>query len=73
MTPRKLNDSLLFFLDLFLYLSIFSAVGKEAGRWWEIEQEDVGCIGASASFIAPWCSNRGGKVPGLHMHGKKVQ
>jgi hypothetical protein len=33
---RKLNDSFLFFLNLFLYLSFFSAVGKEVGRWWEI-------------------------------------
>jgi hypothetical protein len=32
---RNLNNSLLF-LDLFLYLSFFSAVGKEARRWWEI-------------------------------------
>jgi hypothetical protein len=35
MTPRKLNYSLLF-SDMFLYLSFFSAVGKEAGRGWEI-------------------------------------
>jgi hypothetical protein len=24
------------------------------------------------SFIAPWCNNRGGKVVGLHMCGKKA-
>jgi hypothetical protein len=34
-TPYKLNNPLLF-LDLFLYLSFFSALGKKAGRWWEI-------------------------------------
>jgi hypothetical protein len=50
--PSKVNDSP-YFLDLFLYLSFFSVVGKEAGRRWEIMQEDVGCVGAIASFIAP--------------------
>jgi hypothetical protein len=25
-----------YFLDLFFYLSFFSAVGKEEERWWEI-------------------------------------
>jgi hypothetical protein len=62
-----------YFLDLVLYLSFFSAVVKEVGRWWEIVQEDVGCTGATASFIAPQCSNLGGKVTGLHTHGKKAQ
>jgi hypothetical protein len=51
-TPYKLNNFLLF-LDLFLYLSFFLAIGKEMGRWWEIVQEDIGCAGATASFIAP--------------------
>jgi hypothetical protein len=51
----------------------FSVTGKEVGRRWEIMQEDVGCIGATASFIALWCTNRGGKVAGLHRRGKKVQ
>jgi hypothetical protein len=72
MTPRKLNNSLLFF-NLFLYLSFFSAIGKEAGRWWEIVSEDVGCAGAIASFIAPWCNNRGGKAAGHCRHSKKAQ
>jgi hypothetical protein len=25
-------------------LSLFLAIGKEAGRWWEIVREDVGCV-----------------------------
>jgi hypothetical protein len=72
MTPHKLNNSLLF-LDLFLYLSFFSAVGKDARRWWKIMREDVGCAGVTDSFIAPWCNNRGGKAAGLHMRDKKAQ
>jgi hypothetical protein len=56
-TPSKLNNSLLF-LDMFLYLSFFLAVGKEAGKQWDIVWEDVGCTGATTIFIAPWCSNR---------------
>jgi hypothetical protein len=51
-----------YFLDLFLSLSFSWVLGKEAGRQWEIVREDVGCAGAIASFIAPWCSNRGGKA-----------
>jgi hypothetical protein len=62
-----------YFLDLFLYLSFFSAIGKEVGRWWEIVRKDVGCVGATTSFIALWCNNRGGKVTGLCRHGKKAQ
>jgi hypothetical protein len=57
MTPRKLNNSLLF-SDLFLYLPFFSAIGKEARRRWEIVKEYVGCAGANASFIAARCNNR---------------
>jgi hypothetical protein len=72
MTPRKLNNSLPF-SDLFLYLSFFSAVGNEAGRQWEIMWEDIGCVGATTSFIALRCNNRGGKAAGLHMRGKKPQ
>jgi hypothetical protein len=72
MTPCKLNNSLLF-SDIFLYLFFFSTVGKEAVRWWEIVREDVGCVGATAIFIALWCNNRGGKVGGIHRHGKKPQ
>jgi hypothetical protein len=59
-----------YFLDLFLYLPFFSAIGKEAGRQWEIVREDVGCVGATTSFIAPQCSNRGGKAAGLHRRCK---
>jgi hypothetical protein len=70
-TPSKLSNSLLF-LDLFLYLSFFSAIGKEAGRRWEIVREDVSCEGVTTSFIALWCSNLGGKVVGLHRHRKKA-
>jgi hypothetical protein len=62
-----------YFIDLFLELSFFSAVWKEAGRRWEITREDVGCAGVTASIIAPWHSNRGGKVVGLHGRGKKAQ
>jgi hypothetical protein len=62
-----------YFLDLFLYLSFFSVIGKEAGRWWKILREDVGYEGATASFIAPRCNNLGGKATGLHRHGKKAQ
>jgi hypothetical protein len=61
------------FLDLFPYLSFFSAIGKEAGRQWEIMWEEVGCIGVTTSFIALRCNNRGGKVAGLHRRGKKAQ
>jgi hypothetical protein len=53
-----------YFLDMFLYLSFSSVIGKEAGRQWKIVQEDVGCAGAIASFIALWCCNRGGKAAG---------
>jgi hypothetical protein len=35
---RKLVNSPLF-LDLFRYLSFFPAIGKEAGRRWEIVRE----------------------------------
>jgi hypothetical protein len=59
-----------YFLDLFLYLSFFSTIEKETGRWWEIVREDVGCAGATTSFIAPRCGHRGGKAAGLHRHSK---
>jgi hypothetical protein len=48
-------------------------MGKAVEGWWEIVQEDVGCIGASTSFIAPQCNNRGGKAAELHSLGKKAQ
>jgi hypothetical protein len=35
--------------------------------------EDVGCAGATTSFVAPWCNNRGGKAAGLRRRGKKAQ
>jgi hypothetical protein len=62
-----------YFLDLFLYLSFFLAVGKEAGRRWEVMWEDEACGGAATSFIAPWCNNQGGEAAGLHKLYKKVQ
>jgi hypothetical protein len=40
---------------------------------WEIMQEDVGYVGATTNFIAPWCNNRGGKAAGLHRRGEKAQ
>jgi hypothetical protein len=55
------------------FSSFFSAVGKEAEGQWEIMRKDIGCIGATASFIAPRCNNRGGKAIGLCRHGKKAQ
>jgi hypothetical protein len=61
-----------YFLDLFLYLSFFLAVGKEAGRWWEITRKDIGCAGATTSFIAPRCSNQRGKEVGLRRRGEKA-
>jgi hypothetical protein len=57
MTPRKLNNSILFYRICFSILSIFSAVVNEAGRQWEMVWEDVGCAGATANFIAPRCNN----------------
>jgi hypothetical protein len=72
MTPRKLNNSLLYFLDLFLYLSFFLPIGKEARRWWEIMREDVACAGATVIFIALQCNNRGVKVVELRRRGKKA-
>jgi hypothetical protein len=36
-------------------------------------REDVGCAGATTSFIAPRCNNRGGKTAGLHKCGEKAQ
>jgi hypothetical protein len=70
-TPHKLDNSPFYFLDLFLCLSFSSAIGKEAGRWLEIMQENVGCAGATARFIATWYSNQGGKAARLWRHGKK--
>jgi hypothetical protein len=32
---------------------------------------DVGCVGATASFIAPRCNKQGGKAAGLCRCGKK--
>jgi hypothetical protein len=32
--------------------------------------EDIGCAGATASCIAPWCNNRGGKAAELHRRSK---
>jgi hypothetical protein len=57
MIPRKLNNSLVFFRSICLFSSFVSVVGKEAGRQWEIVWEDVGCIGATANFIAPRYNN----------------
>jgi hypothetical protein len=72
MTPHKLNNSL-FFGICFSISYFFLAIGKEAERRWKIVQEDFGCVGATTSFIASWCNNRGSKVAGLHRHGKKKQ
>jgi hypothetical protein len=58
---------------MFLYLSFFSAAGKEIRRQWEIVQEDVGCTGATTSFITPWCSEeakRLGSVGVVKRHSK---
>jgi hypothetical protein len=63
MTPRKLNNSLLFSY-LFLYLSFFSPIGKEAGRRWEIVQEDVGCTGVTEE--AKWS----GSTCTVNIHSK---
>jgi hypothetical protein len=56
-TLRKLNNSLLFFRSVSPFPSFFLAIGKEAEGWWEIMREDVGCAGATASFIAMRCNN----------------
>jgi hypothetical protein len=57
-----------------MYLSFFLAVGKEAGRWWEIVQEDVGGAGATTSFVDPRSNNQGDKAARLcgavKMHSK---
>jgi hypothetical protein len=71
MTPRKLNNSLLFSY-LFLYPFSFLAIGKDVERWWVIMWVDVGCVGATTSFIAPRCNNRGGKAAGLRRRGKEA-
>jgi hypothetical protein len=60
-----------YFLDTFLYLSFFSAIGMEAGIRLEIVREDIGCTGVTTYFIALWCSNLGGKAAGLCMCCKK--
>jgi hypothetical protein len=72
MTPSKLNNSFLFFQICFSISFSFSVIGKEAEGWWEIVLEDIGGVGVTASFIAPWCNNRGGKAAGLRRHGKKA-
>jgi hypothetical protein len=33
--------------------------------------EDLGCAGATISFIGPQCNNRAGKEVGLHRRDKK--
>jgi hypothetical protein len=74
MTPCKLNNSLFFFQICFSVPSfLFShregggeTVGDHAGRC------RLCCVGATASFIAPWCNNRGGKAAGLRKRGKKA-
>jgi hypothetical protein len=71
-TPCKLNNSPPPFLDLFLYLS-FQPYREGGGEM--VGDHVRGCrlrIGATASFIAPRCSNRG-KAAGSCMHCKKVQ
>jgi hypothetical protein len=73
MTPRKLNNTLLSFQIYFSIPLSFSVVRREAEEWWNIVWEDVGCAGATAHFIAPWCNNQGGKAVGLHRRGKKEQ
>jgi hypothetical protein len=51
-TPSNLNNSLMF-LDLFLYLSFFSVVGKEVGRLWEIVREDIGLCRSDCQLYSP--------------------
>jgi hypothetical protein len=51
MTPHKLNNSLSYSHIYFSIPSFFLAIGKEAARRWEIVQEYVGCVGATASGI----------------------
>jgi hypothetical protein len=53
MTPRKFNNSLLFFRSISLFSSFFLAVGKEVAEWWEIIREDVGCAGATTPALQP--------------------
>jgi hypothetical protein len=51
MTPRKLNNSLLFLQIYSSIFSFFSYIGKEVEEWWEIMWEDVGCTGATAPAL----------------------
>jgi hypothetical protein len=70
-TLCKLNSYLIFFKICFsIFLSFFSAVGKDVQEQRDIMWEDVGSAGAIDCFIAPWCNNRGGKAAGLHRHSK---
>jgi hypothetical protein len=48
-------------------------IGKEVEGRWEIVREDVGGVGATASFIVPRCNNQGDKEARLYKHGKKAQ
>jgi hypothetical protein len=71
-TPHKLNNSLFIFQNCFSIPSFFSEVEKEAEGRWDIVWEDVGCVGATTSFIAPRCNNRESKAAGLRMCGKRA-
>jgi hypothetical protein len=51
MTPHKPNNYLLFFQIYFSIFSFFLAIGKEVEEWWEIVQEDVGCVGATTPTL----------------------
>jgi hypothetical protein len=73
MMPHKINNPLLSFQICLSIPSFFLAIGKEAGRRWEIMWKDVGYAGATASFIAPRCNDRGGKAAGLYRSSKKAQ
>jgi hypothetical protein len=72
MTPRKLNNSHLFFQICFSIPYFFSAIGKAVEGRLEIVHEDTGCMVVMARFIARRGNNRRGKAAGLHRRGKKV-
>ncbi len=72
MSTTTFSSSFQICFPLFSSLSV-SVIVKEVEEQWDIMWEDVGCVGVTARFITPRCSNRGGEVDGLHRCGKKAQ
>jgi hypothetical protein len=58
------------YVSLF-FLSFFFNRREGAEEWRDIVWEDVGCVGATACFMAPRCQTPRGKAARLHRHDKK--